>query len=123
MLAVRSEARNVINVATSSGVVNRPIAEARRILKRFPGIGDPGADRILLLSGAQPVLGMDSNALRVLVRLGYAREQKNYGKQYRAFTLEQNVDEEKVEATYSDGVLELSLPKKQASSTKHLTIR
>jgi HSP20 family protein len=49
--------------------------------------------------------------------------ERYYGKQYRAFTLEQNVDEEKVEATYSDGVLELSLPKKQASSTKHLTIR
>src|SRR5579871_4867117 len=69
--------------APLSAVVKRPITEARRILKRFPGIGEPGADRLLLLSGAQPVLGMDSNALRVLTRLGYAREQKNYGKQYR----------------------------------------
>jgi HSP20 family protein len=49
--------------------------------------------------------------------------ERYYGKQYRAFMLEQNVDEEKAEARYSDGVLELSLPKKQGSSTKNVTIR
>src|SRR5690348_2282789 len=27
---------------------------ARRILKRFPGIGDPGADKLLLFAGATP---------------------------------------------------------------------
>ena len=49
--------------------------------------------------------------------------ERYYGKQYRAFMLEQNVDEEKAEARYSDGVLELSLPKKQGNSTKNVTIR
>lgn len=64
------------------GVLRLPYAEARRALKAFPSIGPPGADKILLLTGAQPVLALDSNALRVLLRLGYGREHKNYATSY-----------------------------------------
>jgi endonuclease III len=64
------------------GVLKLPYAEARRALKAFPSIGPPGADKILLLTGAQPILALDSNALRVLLRLGYGRDDKNYGKSY-----------------------------------------
>jgi endonuclease III len=64
------------------GVLRLPYAEARRALKAFPSIGPPGADKILLLTGAQPILALDSNALRVLLRLGYGREDKNYAKSY-----------------------------------------
>jgi endonuclease III len=59
-------------------------AEARRILKRFPGIGDPGADKLLLAAGGVGSLAPDSNGLRVLVRLGCAVEDANYAKTYRA---------------------------------------
>jgi HSP20 family protein len=48
--------------------------------------------------------------------------ERYYGRQYRAFILDQNVDEEKAEARYSDGMLELILPKKQGG-TKQLPIR
>lgn len=64
------------------GVLKLPYAEVRRELKAFPSIGPPGADKILLLTGAQPVLALDSNALRVLLRLGYGREHKNYATSY-----------------------------------------
>ncbi len=64
------------------GVLRLPYPEARRILKTFPAIGPPGADKILLLTGAQKVLALDSNALRVLLRLGYGEEQKSYGASY-----------------------------------------
>jgi hypothetical protein len=37
----------------------------------YPGIGQPGVQRIELFTGAKPVLALDANALRVLVRLGY----------------------------------------------------
>jgi len=57
-------------------------AEARRALKAFPSIGPPGADKILLLTGARPILALDSNALRVLLRLGYGREHKSYATSY-----------------------------------------
>ncbi|MGZ5427803.1 MAG: endonuclease III domain-containing protein [Thermoanaerobaculia bacterium] len=58
--------------------------EARKVLKRFPGIGEPGADKLLLAAGSAVTLAPDSNGLRVLVRLGYATEDANYAKAYRA---------------------------------------
>lgn len=64
------------------GVLRLPYAQARRALKAFPSIGPPGADKILLLTGARAVLALDSNALRVLLRLGYGREHKNYATSY-----------------------------------------
>jgi endonuclease III len=64
------------------GVLRLPYAQARRALKAFPSIGPPGADKILLLAGARPILALDSNALRVLLRLGYGREHKNYATSY-----------------------------------------
>jgi endonuclease III len=57
---------------------------ARKVLKRFPGIGEPGADRLLLAAGSAVTLAPDSNGLRVLVRLGYAVEDADYAKTYRA---------------------------------------
>jgi endonuclease III len=65
-------------------VLKLPLDAARRELKRYPSIGAPGAERILLLTQAHPVLGLDSNALRVLVRLGYGREDPQWAKAYRA---------------------------------------
>lgn len=54
-------------------------------LKRFPGIGAPGAEKILMFCGALPVLALESNGLRVLLRLGHGREEpKNYAKTYRS---------------------------------------
>jgi endonuclease III len=65
-----------------SSVLRLPYPEARRALKAFPSIGPPGADKILLLTGSRPVLALDSNALRVLLRLGYGREHKSYQASY-----------------------------------------
>jgi endonuclease-3 len=59
------------------------MTEARRELKRYPSIGEPGAERILLLAGARPVLGLESNAVRVLVRLAYGRDEAQWAKTYR----------------------------------------
>ena len=49
--------------------------------------------------------------------------ERHYGKVYRAFTLPQDVDEASAQAKYNDGVLELRLPKKSASSAKKLSIQ
>ena len=57
---------------------------AKKALKQFPMIGDPGAEKILLYCGAAPGLPLESNGLRVLTRIGYGREQKNYGAMYRS---------------------------------------
>ena len=60
-----------------------PVDKARRALKKFPGIGDPGADKILLFAGKQAALALDSNGLRALVRLGFAKEGGPYASTYR----------------------------------------
>ena len=57
---------------------------ARKVLKRFPGVGEPGADKLLLAAGGAVALAPESNGLRVLVRLGYAKEDRSYAKTYRS---------------------------------------
>jgi len=63
-------------------VVKLPYDDAIRELMRYPSIGRPGAERILLLSGEHRPLALESNGVRVLVRLGYGRELGRYDKTY-----------------------------------------
>lgn len=51
------------------------------------------------------------------------RSERYVGKVGRSFTLAHDVDEARAQAKYSDGVLELTLPKKAASSAKKLAIQ
>jgi endonuclease III len=60
-----------------------PMAEARKTLKKFPNIADPGADRILLFAGIDAVAAVPSNCPHVLVRILYGMERENYGVTYR----------------------------------------
>jgi endonuclease III len=64
-------------------VLKLPVAKARKALQKFPGIGEPGAEKILLLCHTHPVLALDSNGLRVLLRLGFGEEKKSYSTTYR----------------------------------------
>jgi endonuclease III len=80
-------------------ILKLPYPQAKKALKQFPNIGDPGAEKILMFCGASPGLsphqaktGLDGgpglplewNGLRVLTRVGYGRAQKNYGAMYRS---------------------------------------
>ena len=67
-----------------NSILDKPYAEAKKDLKQFPTIGDPGAEKILLLCGMGSGLPLDSNGLRVLTRLGWGRSQKSYGATYRS---------------------------------------
>ncbi|MFA5171694.1 MAG: Hsp20/alpha crystallin family protein [Sulfuriferula sp.] len=51
------------------------------------------------------------------------RSERYHGKLYRSFTLSQDVDEASSVAKYTDGVLDLTLPKKKADTAKKLTIQ
>ena len=57
--------------------------ERRRLLKRFPGIGDPGVDKLLLIGGYADVPALESNGLRVLERIGAIPEGSPYASAYR----------------------------------------
>ena len=61
-----------------------PLPKAKLALRKFPSIGEPSAEKILLFTRSYPVLGLDSNGLRVLVRLGFGEEKKNYTATYRS---------------------------------------
>jgi endonuclease-3 len=65
-------------------VLELPLPKAKQALRKFSSIGEPSAEKILLFTRAYPVLGLDSNGLRVLVRLGFGEEKKNYTATYRA---------------------------------------
>jgi HSP20 family protein len=51
------------------------------------------------------------------------RSERYYGQQHRSFTLPQEVDDTKASANYKDGVLTLSLPKKEGTSSKQITVQ
>ncbi len=53
----------------------------------------------------------------------YFRRERFYGKFQRSFTLPDNVDSEKVDAAYKDGVLEVKIPKTEQGSTKKIEIK
>ena len=82
--------RRIANIALQEfdgelkSALKEPLPKARRALKKFPGIGDPSAEKILLFTRTHPVLPLESNGLRVLLRLGYGEERKNYSGTYRA---------------------------------------
>src|SRR5438094_514782 len=61
-----------------------PLPKAKKALQKFPSIGEPSAEKILLFTRSYPVLGLDSNGLRVLLRLGFGEEKKNYSASYRS---------------------------------------
>jgi endonuclease III len=65
-------------------ILNLPYAEAKKALKQFPTISDPGAEKILLLCGMAGPLPLESNGLRVLCRIGWGHEQKSYQATYRS---------------------------------------
>ena len=65
-------------------VLALPLAEARRVFRRFPMIGAPGADKILLFTHTHPLLALDSNGGRSLRRIGYGVEKRSYSSTYKS---------------------------------------
>jgi len=64
--------------------LRRPLPEARKVLKQFPTIGDPGAEKILLFTRVAPVAAVPSNCVHVPLRLGLGRAYKSYSKDYKS---------------------------------------
>jgi endonuclease-3 len=61
-----------------------PLPKAIKALRQFPSIGEPGAEKILLFTRTYPVLALESNGLRVMLRLGFGEEKKNYSASYKS---------------------------------------
>jgi endonuclease III len=63
-------------------VLKLPMRQASKSLQQFPGIGVPGAEKILLFTRTYPIMALDSNGVRVLLRLGFGKADKSYSKCY-----------------------------------------
>ncbi len=66
------------------GALALPPKDAMRKLRKFPSIGEPGAEKILLFTRTHPVFALESNGMRALLRLGYGKESKSYAASYRS---------------------------------------
>ena len=51
------------------------------------------------------------------------RSERYYGKVSRSFMVPQEIDEGKVDAKYGDGILNLTLPTKEKSGTRKITVK
>jgi endonuclease III len=80
-------------------LLTAPLPQARKALKKFPNIADPGADRILLFAGIAPIPAVPSNCPHVLVRILRGVERENYGLNYQDA---QRLIETEVAANISD---------------------
>lgn len=67
-----------------SQILEWPFKRAVSALKKFPAIGDPGAEKILLFCGAAAVFPPESNGLRIMARIGFIEDQTNYTAMYRS---------------------------------------
>jgi endonuclease III len=82
--------RRIAQVALTSfpdgieSALQLPVKQAVKAFKQFPAIGEPGAERILMLTGAFPVFGLESNSLRVLQRLGFGQDTGRFDADYKA---------------------------------------
>lgn len=65
-------------------LLRKSLAEAKKTLKQFPTIGDPGADKILLFTKTVAVAAIPSNCIHVPLRLGFGDEKKSYAASYRS---------------------------------------
>jgi HSP20 family protein len=76
-------------------------------------------------------VSIDGNQVAITAEFREEKEEKGknsvcreryYGKQYRSFALDADIDDAKAEASYKDGVLQLTLPKKAGTAVKKLTV-
>ena len=67
-----------------SQILTWPFKKAIAALRKFPAVGEPSAEKILLFNKAAAIMPFESNGLRVVVRIGFAPELSNYSAMYRA---------------------------------------
>ena len=65
-----------------NSVLALSLPKALKALRKFPAIGAPGAEKILLFTKTHPLLSLESNGLRALLRLGFGKERRNYSASY-----------------------------------------
>jgi len=73
-------------------------------------------ENILSISGERRVENEEK-------RENYHRVERSYGQFYRSFTLPPNVNPEAINAQFKDGVLRLTLPKKEEAKPRQIDVK
>jgi endonuclease III len=79
---IATRVRDELDADLSAALRGSP-SQARSMLKKFPGIAEPGADRILLFARIAPLAATPSNCPQILSRILYGGERETYRATYR----------------------------------------
>lgn len=90
------------------------------IKAELPGIDEKNVD-VEIESGVLTIKG-DRNAEKETEEKGYRRVERSYGSFLRSFTLPPSVEPEKVSATFTNGLLEVHLPKKEDAQPRSIKV-
>ena len=82
LLEIAQRVQNDFGGDLHAGLVGT-VSQVRKELKKFPGMGDPGVDRILLFAHVAAIAAVPSNCPHVLVRIQAGKEPEDYGATYR----------------------------------------
>jgi len=114
--------------ARSSSVAShwRPAVDVKEEENRFVILADlPGVDlddiEITTENGVLSLKG-ERNYEKAEENDGYKKLERAHGAFYRRFSLPDSVDEEKIEASGKNGVLEIAIPKQEKVQAKKITI-
>lgn len=97
--------------------------QSYKVLAEVPGVEKEDiqvtidGDQVSITAEVKQQKDASENAGRIL------HSERYYGKLSRSFRLGQDVDRDAAQAKYSNGVLELSLPKKATESARQITIQ
>lgn len=92
------------------------------VTAELPGVSKE--DIQVTVDGAQVTLAAEVKRRKEIAEADRVlASERSFGKVIRSFTLPQDLDETKVEAKFTDGVLELALPKKAQAERRRITIQ
>jgi len=92
-----------------------------RIKADIPGLEKDQID-ITAEGGVLTIRG-EKKEEKEIKETGCVRSERYYGSFHRSFTLPSGVDTQKIDATYKNGVLELSLPKKEEAKSNQVKVQ
>lgn len=90
------------------------------IKAELPGIDEKNVD-VEIENGVLTIKG-DRKAEKETEEKGYRRVERSYGSFLRSFTLPTNVEPEKIFASFTNGLLEVHLPKKEGAKPRTIKV-
>lgn len=90
------------------------------IKTELPGIDEKNVD-VQIESGVLTIKG-ERNAEKETEEKGYRRMERSYGSFLRTFALPPSVEPEKVSASFTNGLLEVHLPKKEGAKPRSIKV-